>query len=375
MNKLSEYSLFLNNFNLVGSTTLVIDNNKFKQVITKGYQSIENKIPTSPNTIYKIASISKVIVAIGLLKLVEKKLIDLDKDISNYLNFKVRNPYFPSKIITLRMLLTQTSSICDTGGFIDNVYKGYFGANQTDDFIPLEDLLNPNRKHYYNTFSNNLPGSNFEYSNFGCGILACVCEKITKIHFRDYIKKVLLDELDIDGGFRVKDIKHQDLIAAHYKFIDNKFSLFRDKDSFIQNECIEYPIGENYRGVAGGLYISAVDLSKIMEMLMNKGIYQDKKILEIETVNEMESVQWKDNCSDPTYKQKGLQLIIMDDFSKDLLYGHFGNAYGLRSFMLYNEHVGYIFLCNGGDFVTDEEHMTIVEKEIIQYLVSKTKYN
>ena len=87
----------------------------------------------------------------------------------------------------------------------------------------------------------------------------------------------------------------------------------------------------------------------------------------------MEKVQWEGIATDPTYKKKGLQMIIMDEFTQLPLHGHFGNAYGLRSFMLYNENGGIIFLCNGANFITDEEHMTIVQKRIITHLVEKTK--
>ena len=64
-------------------------------------------------------------------------------------------------------------------------------------------------------------------------------------------------------------------------------------------------------------------------------------------------------------------MIIMDEFTKKPLMGHFGNAYGLRSFMLYNENGGMIFLCNGADFITDEEHMTTLQKELIEFLVKE----
>ena len=113
-----------------------------------------------------------------------------------------------------------------------------------------------------------------------------------------------------------------------------------------------------------------------MKMLMNKGLYENIRILKEETVKEMEAVQWElkegDVITDPTYHKKGLQMIIMDDFTENPLIGHFGNAYGLRSFMLYNENGGIIFLCNGADFITDEEHMTTLQKEVIEFLVDKT---
>ena len=67
MKVLKEYPLYLNNFNLVGSNTIYLNKDFEIEQVFKGYQSIESNTLTTKDTIYKIASISKVIVAIGLL--------------------------------------------------------------------------------------------------------------------------------------------------------------------------------------------------------------------------------------------------------------------------------------------------------------------
>lgn len=372
-NILKDYKEFIKNFEMVGSSVVYLDKNNEVHFIESGYSNLEKNIPTNNKSIYRIASISKVIVAIGVLRLYEKGLVDLDSDISKYLGFKVRNPKFPDDIITIRMLMTQTSSIIDDGNFIDGIYKGYDGANSTDDYIKLEDILTYGSLRYYKTFGDYKPGTNFIYSNLGCGILACICEKVTNIYFTEYIKNELLLPLSIYSGFRLEDIKEQNYLVNHYIYKNGDFKLYRDYNSFKKVQCLRYPIGDNYRGVAGGLYISAIDLSKIMQTLMNKGIYNDVRILKESTVSEMEKVQWSGTPLDSTYRKKGLQMIIMDQFTKEPLYGHFGNAYGLRSFMLYNKNGGLIFLCNGANFITDEEHMTIVQEKVIRFLVEKTK--
>lgn len=373
MNKyLNKYNEFIKQFNTVGTNVLFHKHDGYTEIVSTGYADLENKIPSHKDSIYRIASISKVIVAIGLLKLYEQGLIDLDEDISKYLGFKVRNPKFPDVLITLRMVLTQTSSIIDNGIFENGIYKGYDGSNCTDDYIPLQELLTPNSKHFYKGYSDYLPGTNFIYSNLGCGILACVCEKITNRYFPDYIIDVLLKPLDIRSGFRLENIEKIENLVGHYNYNNGDFSLYRNYDSFKKVQCLKYPLGENYRGVAGGLYITAPDLCKIMSMLMNKGVYNGIRILKESTVIEMEKVQWKGTPTDPTYKAKGLQMIIMDEFTKSPLKGHFGNAYGLRSFMLYNDLGGLIFLCNGADFINDVEHMTILQEKVIKFLVEKT---
>ena len=373
MNKyLSEYNDFIKQFKMVGSNVLFLRNDGYMEIESTGYANIEKNILSHKDSIYRIASISKVIVAIGLLKLYEEGLVNLDEDISKYLGFKIRNPYFPNDIITLRMILTQTSSIIDDGKCEDGIYKGYDGSNCTDEFIRLQELLTPGSKHYYRGYSNNKPGTKFIYSNLGCGILACICEKITNKYFPDYIIEVLLSKLDIFSGFRLENLKYPSNLVGHYTYENNEFILYRDFESFKKVQCLKYPLGENYRGVAGGLYITCYDLSKIMSMLMNKGIYNNIRILKESTVNEMEKIQWHGVSDDPTYRMKGLQMIIMDQFTNLPLKGHFGNAYGLRSFMLYNDLGGLIFLCNGANFINDVEHMTILQEKVIKFLVEKT---
>ena len=61
----------------------------------------------------RVASISKLVVSVGVMKLVEQGKLDLDRDASGYLGWELRNPAFASRPITLRQLLSHTSSVRD----------------------------------------------------------------------------------------------------------------------------------------------------------------------------------------------------------------------------------------------------------------------
>lgn len=363
------YNEFIQKYEMVGSTVLICNKDKIIANAVSGMKDLEANIPTleNLNTIYRIASISKVIVALGVMLLYDKGLVDINEDISKYLGFKVRNPHFEDDIITLKMVMTQTSSLSDSV---------YDEINCDDDpYVSLEDLLLNKESKYYNekTFLKHKPGTFFEYSNFGCGLLACVVERITGEYFPEYIINNLLKPLDINSGFRVEHLMKPEDLATHYFYNNHKFIRNRDYDSFKKVQSPKYKIGDNFRGVAGGLYISAYNLSKIMRMLMNDGIYENKRMFKESTIKLMKEVHWSGVPSDPTYRMKGLQMIIMDNFTEKPLFGHFGNAYGLRSFMLFNEDFGYIFLCNGANFINDVEHMTILQEDVIKFLVSYTK--
>ncbi|WP_229425348.1 serine hydrolase [Massilia sp. Se16.2.3] len=77
----------------------------------------EADAPATPDTLYRIASVSKMMTTLGLMRLVEAGKVKLDEDVSQALGFSLRNPHFPDRPITLRQLLTHTSSLRDDAGY------------------------------------------------------------------------------------------------------------------------------------------------------------------------------------------------------------------------------------------------------------------
>ncbi|OAG78268.1 Beta-lactamase [Acetobacter malorum] len=86
-------------------------------------------VPVKQETLFRIASISKVVTTIGLMELVEQGKVNLDHDVSEYLGFRLRNPDFPTTPITVRMLLNHTSTLRDGEVYFlppDKSVKGFF---------------------------------------------------------------------------------------------------------------------------------------------------------------------------------------------------------------------------------------------------------
>ncbi len=106
-------------------------------------------------------------------------------------------------------------------------------------------------------------------------------------------------------------------------------------------------------------------------MLVNNGLYEGKRIFKEETIEEMKKVHWRGIAPDPQYHAKGLQLVILEGYSKEPLMGHFGCAYNLRSFLLFNNEHIYVFACNGADYQGDSDHMTNCQYDILTYLIKK----
>lgn len=356
-------------YDAIGGNVIIANKNKILEQFTYGYQELEKNVVTKTNTIYRIASISKVVVASCIMMLYDEGLVDIKEDISKYLGFKLRNPNFPEDKITLEMVMTQTSSICDG----EDPHLGYDGVNGPSFFVSLEKLLTDPTYEYYTpkTYLNNKPGTTFCYSNFGCGILACVVEKITGMYFTDFVRERLLLPMGLDASFRADDIKNVDHIASLYDEKDGKLVLCRDKDLFIKYVFPRYELGNNFRGPAGGLFIAPTDLVVFMQMLMNNGMVNGKRYLKEETVKWMKEIHWETKDKpDGLYYKKGLQLLILDR-NDTRLYGHTGSAYGLRSFMLFNDEIGYIFMCNGAKYIYEKEGITSIQDncldEVMKY--------
>ena len=87
---------------LVGASYLVFNKGKIVEKVNYGVSDLETGKKVTNNTVFRIASVSKILVALCIMRLYEENKLDLDADISEYLGFKVRNPKYPNEIINLK---------------------------------------------------------------------------------------------------------------------------------------------------------------------------------------------------------------------------------------------------------------------------------
>ena len=357
---------------LVGGSSIVYSKGKIVERLSYGYSNLEKNKKFTNDTVIRIASVSKVIVALCLMKLYEEGKVDLDADISNYLGFEVKNPKFPDVPITLTMVLAHTSSITD-GHEIDagdSKDTGYNKVNGTNSDFMLKDLLHPEGKYYVSeTYSKYKPGTTYIYSNFGCGIIACVIEKITGKYFTDFVKEAIFQPLELDASFIVTDIKNKD-VASIYKHKNGENVLRRTREDFANNLYKKFPIGENYRGPAGGCFISSNGLMKLMITLLNGGA----PIIKEDTLSKMMQIEWTGKrASGDSTTARGLHLGILDYYKGRRLFGHTGDAYGVKTHFYFNkeEQLGMVFMTNGGGFKYQECGIADMQEKLIRATLEK----
>lgn len=258
-------------------------------------------LPMDADTMFRIASISKFVTTLATMKLVEQGVLKLDADLSDYLGYKLRNPHFPDRPITLRMLLTHTSSLRDEGGF-----KFAPSANLKDVLLPGGALYGSGAMWS----STHAPGSWFEYVNFNYGLVATVMEAASRERFDRLMRRLVFDPMGLKAGFYLADFapaRIEDVATLYRKREkdgaerwDPQGPWIAQSDDFHTQPPVlpagleSYVVGTNGTlfGPQGSLRISTGELARIMLMLMNGGLHNGKQILKPETVRTMLSRHW-----------------------------------------------------------------------------------
>ena len=336
-----------------------------------GRRHIAPDKPMTRQTLLRVASPSKIFVALSIMQLVEQGRINLSDDVSDWLGFELRNPNFPDTPITIEMLACHTSALRDGKFYMmppQYSLKEFFTA----DGVAYEDGAH---------FSTEEPGKYFHYCNLNYGILGTIIERVTGERFDFYQQNHILKQLGIGGGYVVGNFSDEEFKNLGTLYLKNsaqmddyKVQPRRDIISLpnfyseISLDCDlrDYRIGTNATIFApqGGLRISFEDLSKCLQVLMNRGEYNGRQIICAESFNAMISSHWRFDATNPngntyggvmenyglgTYKIFGASRArLCKDFEIDLI-GHSGEAFGMISGLYFvpNTRDGVIFMING----------------------------
>jgi CubicO group peptidase (beta-lactamase class C family) len=278
---------------LTGLSAVAIRGGEIVYSANLGYKRLAPAEPVDANTLFRVASVSKFVTALGAMKLVEQGKLSLDADIGETLGYRLRNPHFPDTPITLRMLLTHTSSLRDEGGF------------KWPPSVDLRDVLVPGGSQYGEGKSwatNAPPGRYFEYVNFNWGLLATVMERATGERFDRLMRRLIFDPMQLKAGFYLADFapaRVADVATLYRKREKDGAEAWDPRGPWIAQaddfsvappaapEGFErYVAGSNGTlfGPQGSLRISAAELARIMLMLMHEGRDRGRQILAPETI-------------------------------------------------------------------------------------------
>lgn len=344
---------------LVGMSVVATCGDQITATINYGVADIDNAVPVSDSTRFRIASISKLVTAIGLMRLYESGAFGLDEDVSTALGFTLRNPQYPDIPITYRMLLSHTGSLQDGTGYGDFLGDTYASAPPP----PISDLLVPGGESYTaNMFRQETPGTYFTYANVNYGVIGTLIEAHSGMRFDQYMRLHVLAPLGINGSFNVQDLDNIGNLAVLYR---NSSPQADEFNGIIPTppDLTGYVIGSNglYFGPQGGLRLSALELAQILLLLRGGGSWNGTTLLAPTTVQQMFADEWTWNGSNGDnyyglFRSWGLGVHrATAQPGGDLVYpglamfGHAGEAYGLISDLYFDplSGAGLVFITNG----------------------------
>ena len=155
----------IDEFQIVGLAAAVVKDGEIIYNKSFGYKNLESGTPLANGDIVRIASVSKSFTATALMQFVDKGVISLDDDVSDLIGFKVRNPHYPDIPITLKMILSHTSSIMD----------------KEDDYFTL-DNINPGKNgDCADSYYSYAPGEQYNYSNMAINLAGAILEKLSGV--------------------------------------------------------------------------------------------------------------------------------------------------------------------------------------------------
>jgi CubicO group peptidase (beta-lactamase class C family) len=298
----------------------------------------------TPDDPVRVASISKLVVAIGVMKLVEQGRLDVDRDVTAYLGWNLRNPNFPGGVVTLRMLLSHTSSVRDH----DDQYVIPLGTS-------LRDVMaDPNSWDPAHG-----PGAGyFTYSNLNFPIVGSAIEAVTGERFDIWMRRNVIEPMKLDACFNWPTCS--DAMVARAVELDQGGKPVKDDLHGQRPACPVFvkegspcdlslwKLGDNGSLFApqGGLRISARGLARVGRLLLNGGTLDGVRIISQQSVNTLLTQLWRFDGSNGStekgfYCSYGLaaQQIptrepgCADDMGTGsaVLVGHAGDAYGMKA--------------------------------------------
>jgi CubicO group peptidase (beta-lactamase class C family) len=243
-----------------------------------GYADIDRRRPVTAETLFHLASVTKTVTATAIMQLAEAGRLSMDEPVARHLDFPLANPRHPDVPITFRHLLMHTSSISDA-----KYYEVDFREQGRDATLPLADFLKeylvPGGRAYSSEkcFANVMPGSTWDYSNVGYGLLGYLAGRIGNEDMREQTRKRMYAPLAMHHTHWTLSDTPAAQVATPYDMVDGVLTAVK-------------PVGFP-DWPAGMLRSSIADFIRFVAASANGGSALGARILKTQTMAQMLDMQ------------------------------------------------------------------------------------
>lgn len=297
---------------VIGGTVIVSRDGEVLYTREYGFKELDAKNPVTLDTCYRIASVTKLVSAVGLVQLLEEQGLSPDTPLRDILKRNVVNPAYPDQPITVRQVLTHTS-----------------GLKQQMRYHPNWEILNKYNDRYFTEKTK--PGTRYIYANLNGGLIGAMIEALSGESVNTYMREHVFDPLGINAAYQPGLLPDKSDIANRLgkngriqEGVDAQIEHYADYEDFCDpDNHTDYTVGQ--------LYISARGLDALLTMLCGnaRGLRED--VLPAGTVADMTRPQNFEGSSVSVDKRYVLGMERLTDLPGGNWYGHQGMMDGLTS--------------------------------------------
>jgi CubicO group peptidase (beta-lactamase class C family) len=273
---------FVDDSTIPGAVMLVVTKDKVADVETVGYSDAKAKTPMKPDALFWIASMSKAFTTTCVMMLVDEGKVNLDDPVEKYLpEFKgqvVIDPKDPTKTphpvnhpITVKEVMSHSSGLPKLSA----------AEKEPLDRLPLAVAA----ASYGKTPLLFQPGTDYMYSNAGINTSARIIEVVSGMSYEDFMQKRLFDPLGLKDTTFWPTQEQLTRLAKCYLEKDNPRRLEE-----VPLRQLTYPLDKKegrYPIPAGGLFSTASDIGKFLQLYLNDGMVDGKRILSPEAIKKL----------------------------------------------------------------------------------------
>jgi CubicO group peptidase (beta-lactamase class C family) len=326
---------YLQKQDIAGAVIAVVKDGKVMFAKGYGFADIEKQKPVSPSdTLFRPGSISKLFTWTSVMQLVEQGKLDLDRDVNDYLDFKIP-PAF-GKPITLRNIMTHTPGFEETA-------KSLFVPTAAD-MRPLDEYI---KEHTPARIFP--PGTIPAYSNYATAMAGYIVQRVSGKPFEQYAADNILNPLGMHHTTFVQPLPPdlQPLMSKGYLRASQPAKSFE----FVQ----AFP--------AGSVSTSGLDMCNFMIAHLQDGQFGDVRILKPETAKLMHARQWG---YDPRLDAMALGFYEESKNGHRII-GHGGDTVYFHSnlHLILDQNVGFFISVNSAG--KDEGSVDLFQKFMDRY--------
>ncbi len=314
-----------------------------------GSRNIKKFLPYTPDTLNGFGSCTKSFTCLAIMNLASQGTLELNDPVSKYVPLKLGNDEHP---ITIHHFMSHTSGVPNLGS-AETIIVQSFPISMDVPLIPLsswDDFYTHYNQAEKEVFSK--PGETFFYLNGGYTILGHIIEKVSGMKFEEYIRKYILDPLNM---------KRSGLLESYFAKdanISTPYIMVPDKEKTPQPTPATFPFSP-FIYAAGGLISSVKEMANYLIMVMNDGKFEEKQLFKADLLNEVQKMHtgivhpYLSSFGESGY---GYGWGITKDFFGHTLLAHSGGVTGGISYIGFFKEIklGFASIGNAEGFPTKE---------------------